>query len=135
MAEKLSSAQQQAIDWIQAKKAADYGALGIEVGKILADLAVELADAKQEAAHWKQSFETVHDELKVMVSVAIHKSGGSRLTVSKNEYLAVVKGNVELYCGAPQDGTRIYELRRRTKKNPINEVVKEALNGRIIQPH
>lgn len=136
MAEKLSSAQQRAVDWIQGHNAAELGALGIEVGKMLADLTVELADAKREAEHWHHAFDTVRDELQVLVSVAIAKGAGSRLVITKADYLEVVKRNVELYCGSPDgSGTRVYELRKRTKQNPIGDAVKGALNGSSITPH
>lgn len=136
MVEKLSSAQQRAVDWIQGHKAAELGALGTEIGKMLAELTVELADAKREAAHWHHAFDTVRDELQVVVSVAISKSAGSRLIITKADYLEVVKRNVELYCDSPDgSGTRVYALRKRTKKNPIGDAVKGALNGSIITPH
>lgn len=130
--EKLSAAQQRSIDWIKAGRAKELGALGIEIGKLLADLVVEAADAKRERDHWKQACETISDEIKVIVSVCIAKLGGSRLTITKQEYFDVVKGNVELFTSMP-DGMRMYELRERRKKTQSNKV--DDAVSRIIRPN
>lgn len=135
MTEKLSAAQRRAIEWIKGGNARQLGALGTEIGKMLAELTADLADAKREAAHWKQSFETVRDELKVVASVSIHKSGGSRLVITKAEYVEVVKRNVELYVGQPDDsGMRIYELRERRSEKVAN-AVGQAINGTLARPN
>lgn len=131
--EKLSAAQQQAMEWIKRGSAKELGALGIEIGKMLAELTVEAADAKKERDHWKQTAETISDEIKVLVSVCIRKQGGTRLTITKQEYFEVVKGNVELYTSMP-DGMRMYELRERRKKPQSNKAVDDAVS-RIIRPH
>lgn len=128
-AEKLSAAQQRSVDWIKSGRAKELGALGIEIGKMLAELTVELADAKQERDHWKNAAMTVMDEIKVLVSVCIAKIGGDRLTVTKQEYHEVVKRNVEVYCSQP-DGMRMYELRERRQRIKVEDAV-----GRIIRPH
>lgn len=132
MAEKLSAAQQRAIDWIQKGSAKELGALGTEIGKLLAELAVELADAKLEAKHFKESFETVRDEIKVLVAVCIRRFGGSRLTISKQEYFEVVKDNTELFASTP-DGMRMYELRERRAAPKQDKVGRDV--SRIIRPH
>ena len=95
------------------------------VGSTLAEIAVELMDAKQEAKHWKQSFETVRDEIKVLAGVAI-KQRGERLVVTRKE-LQELEGK-ELHVGTPEPGVRIYELRERHLK--VDQAV-----GRILRPN
>lgn len=130
MAEKLSAAQQKAIAFMRGKSVKELGALGTSIGALLAELISELADSKQEAVHFKNAFETVRDEIKVLVSVCIRKLGGDRLTITKQEYLDTVKGNVELYTSHP-DGMRLYELRERRKPNPVDAAVHGAVNGSV----
>lgn len=125
MAEKLSDAQQQAIRFIKNRSASELGAIGTEIGNILAELTVELADAKEEAKHWKRSFETVRDEMKVAIGLAIRKLGGERLVVTRRE-LAELAPNTELYVGTPEPGVRIYELRER---NVPRGTVKDGVNN------
>ena len=131
MAEKLSAAQAKAIDWISGHNALELGALGIEIGRMLAELTAELADAKQEAAHWKQSFEVVRDEIKVLASVAIAKKG-ERLVITKKDFAACL--GLELYVGKPEEGVRIYELRRPVRPlTAIEQHAKNAINGRLLE--
>ncbi|HYM97532.1 MAG TPA: hypothetical protein VET26_09530, partial [Candidatus Sulfotelmatobacter sp.] len=128
----LSAAQQQAINWIQKGSAKELGALGTEIGRMLAEMVAETADAKSERDHWKETANTVLDEIKVLVAVCIRKQGGSRLTITKQEYFEIVKDNMEVYASQP-DGMRMYELRER-RRQPKSNKVGEAV-GRIIRPH
>jgi hypothetical protein len=135
--EKLSPAQQKAIAFMRGKSVKELGALGASLGQLLAELTAELADAKQEAAHWKKSAETIRDEILVLVAVCIRrlKIEDRRLLIGKQEYLEVVRGNVELYyAGDPE--VRIYELRERRKRNPpVDQAVGGAINGKLVSPH
>jgi hypothetical protein len=97
---------------------------GTAIGQTLAEIAVELLDAKAEAAHWKKSFETVRDEIKVLAAVAIRQNGLGRLVVTRKELLSVPE-NTQLYVGTPEPGVRIYELRRKS------ETVSEAIESII----
>jgi hypothetical protein len=97
---------------------------GTAIGQTLAEIAVELMDAKAEAAHWKKSFETVRDEIKVLAAVAIRQNGTGRLVITRKE-LREAGENVQLHVGTPEPGVRIYELRRKS------ESVKEAVESII----
>lgn len=125
MSEKLSPAQLRAINWIQGHNAVELGALGTEVGKMLAELIAELADAKAECAHWKAAFETVRDEIKVLAAVAIQQRG-EKLIVTRKE-LQALEGK-ELHVGEPEPGVRIYEVRER-RSTPAEAV------SQILKPH
>jgi hypothetical protein len=116
MADVLSEAQQKLMAFINDPAAARA------MGSTLAEIAVELMDAKLEAQHWKKSFETVRDEIKVLASVAIHE-GQQRLVITQAA-LAKVNG-MELYVDTPEPGVRIYELRSR--QTPIQKAVSEIL--------
>lgn len=115
--DKLSAAQEKAVDWIQSQGAAKMGALGTEVGKMLAELTAELMDAKQEAAHWKASFETTMAEFKIAVGITLKKSGGEKLIITKAD-LATMPPNTELWLDDHEPGVRVYALRERAKVNP-----------------
>jgi len=114
MAEDLSEAQQKLMAFINDPSAARA------FGSTLAEIAVELMDAKREANHWKSSFHTVKDELKVLAAVSVKRNG--RLMITKKE-LQEVEGQ-ELYVDTPEPGVRIYELRARPS---IQKAVSEIL--------
>ena len=97
------------------------------IGGTLAEIAVELLDAKEEAAHWKRAFETVRDEIRVLAAVAMQKSRTSRLVITQRE-LSRVPANTQLYVGRPEPGVRVYELREKLPqaKDPASGTI--ALN-------
>lgn len=97
------------------------------VGSTLAEIAVELMDAKNEAAHWKTSFETVRDEIKILASVAMTKNGEQRLVITKADFAKVPRGT-ELWLDTPEPGVRVYELRE--KRTAVDSAV-----GRILRPN
>jgi len=108
--EVLSDAQKRAIGWIKNSRAVELGALGVEIGKMLAELIAELADAKMEAKHWKAAFDSVRSEMEVLASVAIAQSGRERLVITRKE-LAALPANTQLFVERPEEGVRVYELR------------------------
>lgn len=118
MAEKLSAAQQKAHDWIKSGSAEEMGAIGTQVGAMMAELIVELMDAKREAAHWKQSFQTTLNEFKACVAAVIVKRGtGKRLIVTKAHYEKSI--GKQLSAGQLDGGnTRVYELIDAPPPNP-----------------
>lgn len=127
--ETLSDSQQRAIDWIQRGSAKELGALGTEIGKMLAEMVAELADAKREAMHWHAAFETVRDEIKVMASTIIQKQGGGRLAIRREDFAKAV--GQELFCDNESDpNVRVYELRAKTEATPIDDAVR-----RIVRSH
>lgn len=128
--DKLSPAQQKAVDWIQSKGAKGMGAIGEEVGKMLVEITIELADAKNEAAHWKAAFNTIQAEFKIAVGLTLKKSGDPRLVITKAD-LAAMPPNTELWLDDHEPGVRVYALRERVKANPkASDAVR-----RILQPH
>jgi hypothetical protein len=121
MADTLSQAQERLMKLVNNTELAQL------VGSTLAEIAVELMDAKQEAHHWKQSFETVRDEIKVLAATVIKQRGTERLVITKAEY-AAVPTNTELWLDTPEPGVRIYELRQRV--NGVSGAV-----GHILRPN
>jgi len=109
--EKLSPVQQRAVDWIKGSKATELGALGTEVGRMLAELTTEQLDARREAAHWKQAYDAIRAELKVLAAIAIKKTGVSRLVITRKDLLELPP-DTQLHVQSPDEYTRIYELRR-----------------------
>lgn len=118
MGELFSEAQQKLMAFINDPAAARA------LGSTLAEIAVELMDSKREAAHWKNSFTTVSDELKVLAAVSVKRNG--RLVITRKE-LQAVEG-LELFVDTPETGVRIYELRERS--SPVATAV-----SRILAPH
>lgn len=92
--------------------------LAVLVGTTLAEIAVELADAKVEAGHWKKAFETVRLEIRVLVGVILAQQGHTERIVITEKELRAVPANLELFVGTPEPGVRIYELRTRTAGVP-----------------
>jgi hypothetical protein len=90
------------------------------VGSTLAEIAVELMDAKGEAAHWKAAFEAVRDEIKILVAVSLRQRGASKLVITEKELRDLPQGT-QLYVGNPEPGVRIYELGG--ARNPIDSAV------------
>ncbi len=128
--DKLSKAQQKAVDFINSKGATRMGAIGQEVGKMLAEICVELMDSKNEAQHWKAAFDTIQAEFKVAVGIAIKQQGGARLVITR-QALSEMPPNTELFLDDHEPGVRVYELRERIKGAPkVGDAVR-----RIIQPH
>lgn len=136
--DQLSEAQKRAIDWIQRGSAKELGALGTQIGQLLAEMVAELADAKAEAKHWKSAFETVRDEFKCAIATLL-ASGGElgKAADSGRPHLMIRKGDfekalgLELYTHQPDAHTRIYELReQRPGRTPIDDAV-----SRIVRPN
>jgi len=118
--ERLSDVQKQAIAWIHQSKAKEMGAIGIEIGKMLAELTAELADRQMEAGHWRACFEAARDELKVVASVAMQHMHTERLVVTKAD-LQGLPPNVTLNVLKPEPGVRIYHFKRQEEDGPTRQ--------------
>lgn len=130
--EKLSRAQQQAIAFINGHTARELGAIGTEIGKMLAELTAELADAKNEAKHWERSYKTVRDEIKVLAAACMAKLKTRRLVVTKAEFREML--GLELYFDNPEPHTRIYELRDSEGRKALQSAVQGSLSrGSVIE--
>ena len=92
-------------------------ALGGEIGRVMAEIAIELADAKLEAKHWRNSFTVVQKEIKVLAAVLMHEKGERRLVVTLKA-LQQIPPNLELHVAEPEPGVRIYEMRERMPELP-----------------
>jgi hypothetical protein len=120
---KYTKAHQRLIDLINDRD------LGTLLGGTLAEVAVELIDAKAEAAHWKNAFQVCKDELQVLAGVAIRQSKQKRLVITRKE-LQEMLPNTVLYVGRPEPGVRIYELRNKSETgtgDQVNEAVKSII--------
>lgn len=122
MADKLSEAQQKLMAYINDPVAARV------FGATLAEIAVELMDAKAEAAHWKKSLDTVSTEIKVLAAVAMKQRGETRLVITRKELAEFNDQDTELHVGTPEPGVRIYELRQKC-------AAVDAAVSKIIRPH
>jgi len=82
------------------------------LGSTMAEVAVELADAKAEARHWKASFEAVALEIKILAAVIIASGKLPRIVITRADQERI-PASKELHVGTPEPGVRIYELRER----------------------
>lgn len=85
------------------------------MGSTLGEIAVELADAKLEAKHWKDAFEQVRAEIRCLAGICIAQRGLSERIVITQKELRAIPPNLELFVGTPEPGVRIYELRARSR--------------------
>ena len=135
--DKISPAQQKAIDWIKGHNARELGELGSQVGVMLAELTAELADAKAEASHYKNSLAVVIDEMQVAIACILAGGGERGADATGNPRLIVRKADFEkalglqLHTQQPDAHTRIYELR----KKPAERTKVDDAVSRIIRPH
>lgn len=89
------------------------------VGSTLAQVAVELADKKLEAKHWKDAFESTRRELRALTGIILSKQGSEGRIVITEKELRSIPDNLELYIGTPEPGVRIYELRPREANSQV----------------
>lgn len=127
MSEKLSEAQQRAVNWLKAKKAEEMGEIAVEIGRIFAELTVELADAKREVKFWKVGYERVKAQMKVAVATAIHKLDAEKLVVTRTEF-NLCSGKI-LHVETPEEGVLIYELRLPAAAADVPETVSQILKA------
>lgn len=92
-------------------------ALAKVLGGTLAEIAVELADSKVEARHWKSAFQAVRGEIRALVGIILTQRGAGteRIVVTEKE-LRAIPAHLELYVGTPEEGVRVYELRPGTRR-------------------
>lgn len=85
------------------------GALGVEVGRMLAEIAVELQDRIDEAKAWKIRFEAIRGELKALAAIVMQQKGERRIVLTRAELNAVPE-DLEILVETPEPGVRIYRL-------------------------
>jgi len=116
--EHLTRAQEQLLKLINDRRLAPL------IGSTMAEIAIELGDAKLEAAHWKQAMQFLRAEIKTLASVLMHERGQRRLVVTERE-LRALPVDLELHVEVPEPGVRVYELRPKAPAEPEP--------GRILQ--
>jgi hypothetical protein len=87
------------------------GQLGVEVGRMLAEIAVEMQDKIDEAKTWRLRFEVMRGELRTVVAVTLKnlpKLEG-KLVITRAEFDAVPE-NLEVQVDVPEEGVRVYRL-------------------------
>lgn len=114
MADQLSKAQQQAMQFLRSGSAAQLGTIGAQFGEMLAILVAELADAKAEAKHFKASFDVVSREMKAAIGVALRQAKAERLVVTRQDLNELGHERMTLFVGRPTQDVRVYELRKQT---------------------
>lgn len=104
------------------------------VGSTLAEIAVELADAKLEARHWKEAFGMVRAEIRCLAGICISQRGMDEKLVVTEADLRKIPADLELFVGTPEPGVRIYELRRKSRitDNPKAPAIPPPL---LARPH
>ncbi len=86
--------------------------MAAEIGKVLAEVAAELADAYEERTHWRKTAETVLAEMKVLAGCMLMQQPDRRLVITKAEMLTI-PADLELFYDTPEAGVKVYALRRR----------------------
>jgi hypothetical protein len=85
--------------------------LGQEMGRILAEIAVELQDKIDEAKHWRLAFEAIRGESKTLVAILLRKDPklDGKIVITREEFEAIPE-NAEVVIETPEPGVRIYRL-------------------------
>jgi hypothetical protein len=102
------------------------GALGRELGRMLAEIAVELQDKIDAARFWQVRFEALKGEIKCLAAVIMSKQAEKRIVITRKE-LDALPDDIEVHIEAPEEGVRIYTLRKKPTK--VGNDVRRILNG------
>jgi hypothetical protein len=87
-------------------------ALSQELGTLLAELAVELADAMERANFHEARTAALIDELTQLAAIQAAGKPDRRLVVTQRELQAIPK-HLKLHTSSPGPGVRVYELQER----------------------
>lgn len=87
------------------------GKLGSEMGRLLAELAVEVQDKIDEAKHWRTMCEAVRGETKTLVAILLRRDPklDGKIVISRAEFEAIPE-DAEVVVDKPETGVRIYRL-------------------------
>jgi hypothetical protein len=102
------------------------GPMGEQIGRMLAEIAVELQDRIDEAKHWKVISEALRGELRTLAALIIKQQHLERIVVTRSEFEAI-PADLELYVETPEPGVRVYELRARIAAPPKDSTSKLVL--------
>jgi len=104
------------------------GPMGEQIGRMLAEIAVELQDRIDEAKHWKVISEALRGEIRTLAALIIKQQRLERIVVTQKEFEAFPE-NQELVIEVPEPGVRIYELRTRIAPPPKDSASSLVLPG------
>lgn len=86
--------------------------MAAEFGQVLAELAVELADAYAARDHFKRSLDTVIAEHKIALGCLLMEREDRRLVIRKSA-MEAIPDSLELFYDNPEPGVKVYCLRDR----------------------
>jgi hypothetical protein len=102
-------------------------ALGHQIGRMLAEIAVELQDRIDEAKSWRLRFEALRGEIKTLAAIIMARQTDKRIVITRKE-LDALPEDVEVNVETPEPGVRIYTLHT-VVKEPKGDKSKVILNG------
>lgn len=102
------------------------GELGKEMGRMLAELAVDIQDYIDKAKFYQVRFEALKGEIKTLAAIVMSKQADKRIVITRKEMDAIPE-DVEVHVEQPEEGVRIYTLRKIPKKTGAE--VSRILNG------
>jgi hypothetical protein len=102
------------------------GKAGELMGRMLAELAVDIQDHIDKAKFYQVRFEALRGEIKCLAAIIMSKQAEKRIVITRKE-LDALPDDVEVHIEAPEEGVRIYTLRKVPKK--AGAEVRRILNG------
>lgn len=111
------------------EKVLPQGELGQQMGRMLAELAVDIQDHIDKAKFYQVRFEALKGEIKTLAAIVMSKQRGgfsSKIVIRKTE-LDAIPEDLEVHIEQPEPGVRVYTMRKVAKK--AGEEVRRILNG------
>jgi len=105
------------------------GELGQQMGRMLAELAVDIQDYIDKAKFYQVRFEALRGEIKTLAAIVMSKQPmglSSRITITRKE-MDAIPADMEVHIETPEEGVRVYTMRKIPKK--VGAEVKRILNG------
>jgi len=105
------------------------GELGQQLGRMLAELAVDIQDYIDKAKFYQVRFEALRGEIKTLAAIVMSKQKAglsSRITITRKE-MDAIPPDMEVHIETPEEGVRIYTMRKIPKK--AGAEVRRILNG------
>jgi len=104
------------------------GELGQQMGRMLAELAVDIQDYIDKAKFYQVRFEALRGEIKTLAAIVMSKQPmglSSRITITRKE-MDAIPADMEVHIETPEEGVRVYTMRKIPK---VGAEVKRILNG------
>lgn len=105
------------------------GELGQQMGRMLAELAVDIQDHIDKAKFYQVRFEALKGEIKTLAAIVMSKQQGglsSKIVITRKEMDAIPE-DLEVHIDSPEDGVRVYTMRKIPKK--VGPELRRILNG------